>query len=46
MRGLAEATGTYVWFVDPDDLLAYGALAGGRVRAGGPRRLPGSAPAQ
>lgn len=27
MRGLAEATGTYVWFVDPDDLLADGALA-------------------
>jgi len=26
-RGLAEATGTYVWFVDPDDLLADGALA-------------------
>ena len=25
-RGLAEATGTYVWFVDPDDLLAGGAL--------------------
>jgi CDP-glycerol glycerophosphotransferase len=27
MRGLAEAAGTYVWFVDPDDLLAAGALA-------------------
>jgi CDP-glycerol glycerophosphotransferase len=27
MRGLAEATGTYVWFVDPDDLLADGGLA-------------------
>jgi CDP-glycerol glycerophosphotransferase len=27
MRGLAEAAGTYVWFVDPDDLLAGGALA-------------------
>jgi CDP-glycerol glycerophosphotransferase len=27
MRGLAEATGAYVWFVDPDDLLAGGALA-------------------
>src|SRR5215831_2447252 len=26
-RGLAEAVGTYVWFVDPDDLLAGGALA-------------------
>jgi CDP-glycerol glycerophosphotransferase len=26
MRGLAEATGAYVWFVDPDDLLADGAL--------------------
>jgi CDP-glycerol glycerophosphotransferase len=26
MRGLAEAAGTYVWFVDPDDLLACGAL--------------------
>ena len=26
MRGLAEAAGTYVWFVDPDDLLADGAL--------------------
>jgi CDP-glycerol glycerophosphotransferase len=27
MRGLAEAAGTYIWFVDPDDLLADGALA-------------------
>lgn len=27
MRGLAEAAGTYVWFVDPDDLLADGAAA-------------------
>jgi Glycosyl transferase family 2 len=27
MRGLAEAAGAYVWFVDPDDLLADGALA-------------------
>ena len=27
MRGLAEAAGTYVWFVDPDDLLVPGALA-------------------
>jgi len=27
MRGLAEAAGTFVWFVDPDDLLADGALA-------------------
>src|SRR5256714_14542263 len=27
MPGLAEAAGTYVWFVDPDDLLAGGALA-------------------
>lgn len=27
MRGLAEATGEYVWFVDPDDLLTDGALA-------------------
>jgi CDP-glycerol glycerophosphotransferase len=27
MRGLAEATGSYVWFVDPDDMLAGGALA-------------------
>lgn len=26
MRGLAEAAGTYVWFVDPDDLVADGAL--------------------
>jgi CDP-glycerol glycerophosphotransferase len=26
-RGLAEAAGEYVWFVDPDDLLAEGALA-------------------
>jgi CDP-glycerol glycerophosphotransferase len=26
-RGLAEATGAYVWFVDPDDLLADGAAA-------------------
>src|SRR5215471_5853035 len=30
MRGLAEATGAYVWFVDPDDLLADGRLAAGR----------------
>src|SRR5262249_39178465 len=35
-RGLAEATGTYVWFVDPDDLLADGALAA--VAAGLGRR--------
>jgi CDP-glycerol glycerophosphotransferase len=27
MRGLAAAGGSYVWFVDPDDLLADGALA-------------------
>jgi CDP-glycerol glycerophosphotransferase len=27
MRGLAEAAGGYVWFVDPDDLLVPGALA-------------------
>lgn len=27
MRGLAEATGAYVWFTDPDDLLAGGSLA-------------------
>ena len=27
MRGLADAVGAYVWFVDPDDLLADGALA-------------------
>ncbi|MGE5135592.1 MAG: glycosyltransferase family 2 protein [Gemmatimonadota bacterium] len=26
-RGLADAAGEYVWFVDPDDLLAPGALA-------------------
>lgn len=26
MRGLARATGKYVWFVDPDDLAAPGAL--------------------
>lgn len=26
-HGLAEAAGEYVWFVDPDDLLAEGALA-------------------
>ncbi|HCU93320.1 MAG TPA: hypothetical protein DHU96_11545, partial [Actinobacteria bacterium] len=26
-RGLAEASGEYVWFVDPDDLLLDGALA-------------------
>ena len=26
-RGLAEASGEYVWFVDPDDLLPDGALA-------------------
>jgi CDP-glycerol glycerophosphotransferase len=38
MRGLAEATGTYVWFVDPDDLLADGALAAvtGRLAHGEP----------
>jgi CDP-glycerol glycerophosphotransferase len=38
MRGLAEATGTYVWFVDPDDLLADGALAAvaARLAAGRP----------
>jgi CDP-glycerol glycerophosphotransferase len=34
MRGLAEATGTYVWFVDPDDLLADGALAAVAARLG------------
>ena len=33
-RGLAEATGTYVWFVDPDDLLADGALAAVTARLG------------
>jgi CDP-glycerol glycerophosphotransferase len=27
MHGLAEAAGTYVWFADPDDLLAEGSLA-------------------
>ena len=27
MRGLAESAGTYVWFADPDDLLAEGSLA-------------------
>ena len=27
MRGLAAATGGYVWFADPDDLLAGGSLA-------------------
>jgi CDP-glycerol glycerophosphotransferase len=38
MRGLAEAAGTYVWFVDPDDLLADGALAAvaARLAAGRP----------
>src|SRR5215472_18277619 len=36
-RGLAEAAGTYVWFVDPDDLLADGALAAVTARLdGGP----------
>jgi CDP-glycerol glycerophosphotransferase len=36
-RGLAEATGTYVWFVDPDDLLADGGLAAVTARLdGGP----------
>ena len=34
MRGLAEAAGTYVWFVDPDDLLADGALAAVAARLG------------
>ena len=38
MRGLAEAAGTYVWFVDPDDLLADGALAA--VAAGVGRGRP------
>jgi len=38
MRGLAEAAGTYVWFVDPDDLLADGALAA--VAAGLDRGRP------
>ena len=38
MRGLAEAAGTYVWFVDPDDLLADGALAA--VTAGLARGVP------
>jgi glycosyltransferase involved in cell wall biosynthesis len=27
MRGLAAATGAYVWFADPDDLLTRGSLA-------------------
>jgi CDP-glycerol glycerophosphotransferase len=38
MRGLAEAAGSYVWFVDPDDLLAGGALAAvaARLAAGRP----------
>jgi len=27
MRGLAESAGAYVWFADPDDLLAEGSLA-------------------
>jgi CDP-glycerol glycerophosphotransferase len=38
MRGLAEAAGAYVWFVDPDDLLAGGALAAvaARLAAGRP----------
>ena len=34
MRGLAEATGIYVWFVDPDDLLPDGALAAVTARLG------------
>ena len=33
-RGLAGATGEYVWFVDPDDLLAPGALAAVGERLG------------
>jgi len=37
MRGLAEAAGTYVWFVDPDDLLAGGALAAVTGRLAGCR---------
>src|SRR5215470_7146564 len=37
MRGLAAATGAYVWFVDPDDLLAAGALASVTARLTGDR---------
>jgi CDP-glycerol glycerophosphotransferase len=37
MRGLAAATGAYVWFVDPDDLLAAGALAAVTARLAGDR---------
>ena len=39
MRGLAEAAGTYVWFVDPDDLLADGALAAVAARLAAPGRM-------
>jgi CDP-glycerol glycerophosphotransferase len=35
MTGLAAATGHYVWFVDPDDLLAGGALAAVAARLAG-----------
>ncbi|HEY6279502.1 MAG TPA: glycosyltransferase [Streptosporangiaceae bacterium] len=37
MRGLAAAGGSYVWFVDPDDLLADGALAAVAARLAGDR---------
>lgn len=39
--GLAEAAGEYVWFVDPDDLLADGAIAAvtGRLRQDDPDLL-------
>src|SRR5579859_8054051 len=38
MRGLAAATGGYVWFADPDDLLTEGSLAAvaGRLGSGSP----------
>lgn len=37
-RGLAEATGDYIWFVDPDDLVTAGCLhhIAGRLLAGRP----------
>jgi glycosyltransferase involved in cell wall biosynthesis len=37
MRGLAEVTGEYVWFADPDDMLAAGCLVAVAGRLAGDR---------